>query len=549
MSRGRSRILASGVHPDQSGWAPLRIIVAVRDRNYRVVRNPNTRRRMADSEDREWVMFFNIQKRGETMKKTLVVLCIVFTIVEVKSQIVVSGKVDEVSGKLLRGADVRLSPINGYFKSAKKCSRVDKNGFFKITIAKSGLYKVWFSAANRPLLSFPLILTAIDKNLGVRVVSPSRVKSDFVSIEFDKAHIYLTDIAKLDVEFQRYFEALKKEHERENGKESELKIAPPDFSNYDSKLLQTMRDTSLPEMVRQYTAMQILYIRHGDNPQYKERAFCDEVLKLLPTNSSMWAIDPRLISMLASSRTNNIVRIYTPFYKPQPNEIVTHSDSEYRDAVSRIWEPMYQMLREFANKNPERSVRAEAIRLLTSNAMLHNEPNAYALYEELKAYRDIEDVKGAIKRFDPNRRIQTGKPLPEFSAALLGSQQTVTNQTYKGKYLLLDFWAVWCGPCVGSLPRLHQVYERFKGENFKILSISFDNSPSDIEKFRSKSWKMPWQHVFAKGGFNSELGRKFEVTSIPRAILVGPDGIILNVDNQGENFETTLTNHLRLTSN
>jgi thiol-disulfide isomerase/thioredoxin len=128
----------------------------------------------------------------------------------------------------------------------------------------------------------------------------------------------------------------------------------------------------------------------------------------------------------------------------------------------------------------------------------------------------MPEARYAISRFNPDRAVQIGKPVPEFEVKLI-SGETVSRQSLLGKFYMIDFWAVWCGPCVGEMPKLHEAYEEFKGKNgFEVLSLSFDRSPDDIAKFRAEKFKMPWLHTFLDGGFKNELSKRFEVESIPK---------------------------------
>jgi thiol-disulfide isomerase/thioredoxin len=97
-----------------------------------------------------------------------------------------------------------------------------------------------------------------------------------------------------------------------------------------------------------------------------------------------------------------------------------------------------------------------------------------------------------------------------------------------GQVYLMDFWAVWCAPCVAEMPYLHAAYEKYKEDGFTILSLSFDQKPQDVIEYREAgAWKMPWRHAFVEGGFASELAKSFQVVGIPKPILIGADGLIL----------------------
>ena len=174
-------------------------------------------------------------------------------------------------------------------------------------------------------------------------------------------------------------------------------------------------------------------------------------------------------------------------------------------------------------------------------------------YQQLKeSYGDMEEVAYVLARLDPDRKIQVGKEVPDFEVALMGSGEsgstagTVSKASMKGRYYLIDFWATWCGPCVGEMGSLHAAYEKFHSDNFEVLSLSFDASPDKVDQFREAKWGMPWLHTFVEGGFNSELAQAFEVQGIPKPILVDPNGIIVATEGElrGESLEKTLERYL-----
>jgi thiol-disulfide isomerase/thioredoxin len=147
---------------------------------------------------------------------------------------------------------------------------------------------------------------------------------------------------------------------------------------------------------------------------------------------------------------------------------------------------------------------------------------------------------------NPDLRINKGKPLPDFELALLDGSGKISKQGLLGKYWLIDFWATWCGPCVGEMPNLHRVCEKFRGPKFDILSISFDRRPEDVAAFRAGEWKMPWVHTYAEGMFESEIAKAFEVMGIPKPILVDPQGTIVETGMglRGDNLMTILARYV-----
>jgi thiol-disulfide isomerase/thioredoxin len=117
-------------------------------------------------------------------------------------------------------------------------------------------------------------------------------------------------------------------------------------------------------------------------------------------------------------------------------------------------------------------------------------------------------------------------------------------EDYKGKLVLLDFWATWCGPCIKELPTVVKVYEEFHAKGFEILGVSLD-SASGLEKLAqfTKDKGMPWPQVCDTNAWKSPIAEGYAVHSIPSAFLVdGKSGTIVALGNElrGEQLRTTV---------
>lgn len=151
------------------------------------------------------------------------------------------------------------------------------------------------------------------------------------------------------------------------------------------------------------------------------------------------------------------------------------------------------------------------------------------------------------KQFAPNRAISAGKAAPDFAfGALDDSTRVYRPAQFRGKYLLIDFWATWCGPCVAELPYLRRAHEQYRDQGLVILSVSFDETRDSIKRLRGARWSMPWLSAFEPRGFAGESAKTFEIAGIPRPILIDPEGKIVAVDDElrGEALGRTLANVL-----
>jgi len=135
--------------------------------------------------------------------------------------------------------------------------------------------------------------------------------------------------------------------------------------------------------------------------------------------------------------------------------------------------------------------------------------------------------------------LSRGKPMASFTATDLTGKPVRFPDDYKGKVVLVDFWATWCGPCMHEMPSVVKAYEAHHASGFEVLGISLDNEQSlkKIPEVTAKA-KMTWRQIADGKGWKAELAEKFAINSIPATFLVdGSTGVIIGTNLRGDALE------------
>ena len=156
-------------------------------------------------------------------------------------------------------------------------------------------------------------------------------------------------------------------------------------------------------------------------------------------------------------------------------------------------------------------------------------------------YRNDALVKESMATWKIQQETGEGKMFKDFSAEYEGKVTKLSDYVGKGKYVLVDFWASWCGPCRAEIPNLIKVYEQYKGERFEVLGVATWDEPADTKQ-AIEQLKITYPQMLNAQKAGSDA---YGIDGIPQIILFGPDGKIVKRNLRGAAIEKLLSEVLK----
>jgi len=191
-------------------------------------------------------------------------------------------------------------------------------------------------------------------------------------------------------------------------------------------------------------------------------------------------------------------------------------------------------------------------------AYLDENPASYIapyIVQNLHYGKEADEIEDMLAKLDPSlqasslvgnvtrtmeilKNVAIGMPAPDFTQNdSLGNP--VSLSSFRGKYLLIDFWAAWCGPCRAENPNVVKAYEKYADKGFEILGVSLDHSRDNWLK-AVKDDGLTWTQVSDLKYWSNEVAALYGIVSIPGNLLLDPDGVIIRKQLRGDDLHSAL---------
>ena len=136
--------------------------------------------------------------------------------------------------------------------------------------------------------------------------------------------------------------------------------------------------------------------------------------------------------------------------------------------------------------------------------------------------------------------LNVGQKAPSFELQTIDGDY-ISLSSLEGQYVIIEFWATWCGPCIPEIPHLKSLYETYQNDGFTVVGISLDRDIETLTDFIEER-EMEWPQIYIEDGWEGEVPRLFNVSGIPRMYLLDPEGKIIARDLRGEEMVSKVEN-------
>jgi peroxiredoxin len=195
------------------------------------------------------------------------------------------------------------------------------------------------------------------------------------------------------------------------------------------------------------------------------------------------------------------------------------------------------IMRSYLAKNPGSPIAMFALNQYAGYDI--NPADVEPVFKKLnKKIRNSESGKAFVQRLEAARKTAVGQPALDFTQSDVNGNAVSLN-AFRGKYVLVDFWASWCGPCRAENPNVVRAYSKYKSKGFEILGVSLDDK-KDKWLAAIQADNLSWTHVSDLKGWKNAAAELYSIRAIPQNFLIDPQGKIIAKNLRGDALETKL---------
>lgn len=215
-------------------------------------------------------------------------------------------------------------------------------------------------------------------------------------------------------------------------------------------------------------------------------------------------------------------------------------------ALTRAAEAEYkEAQKDFIRQHPDFHISAYWVEKELETLFVYDEQELRAFARSVSSCPDTARTARIARKLDTALRYALGRTYTDFKATTPDlTQKALSEVVSPGKYLLIDFWASWCGPCRSAIPHVAELYEQYK-DQLDVCSVSLDEKEQSWRKAMEEE-KMSWTQLWSDKEQAEDICKAYYITSIPRLILLNDKGEIICSTFRPDDIADTLKQHIHL---